>query len=105
MNLLRTTHPQALDSRAAVVLEVTHLAKLKVDLLYSFIEIWLLKNCKSEWTLEQIEEIQPKDHENHVYIRIQFSDVKEALYFKLGPYLLYDKPQIPLFLNLLVNTL
>ena len=99
MHLLRTTHPQILENGFTVVLEVSHLTKLKVDLLYSFIEIWLLKNCKSEWTLEHLEEVQQEDHANHTYIRILFIDVREALYFKLSPYFLHDKPQIPLFLS------
>jgi len=96
MNLLRSTHTEDLDAGYTVVLEVSHLARLKIDLLYSFIEVWLFKNCKSEWTLEQVEEMQPQDHANHTYIRIIFGDAKEAMYFKLSPYLLHNQPSIPL---------
>ena len=99
MNLLRESHEQTLSNGFPVVLEVTHLKKLTVDLLYSFIEIWLFKNCKSPWDLSQIEEVaDTPDHATHTYIRIVFKDVREALYFKLGPHALYNKPEMPLLL-------
>lgn len=99
MNLLRSTHPQSLADGFTVVLEVSHLKKITVELLYSFIEMWLFRHCKSEWSLEHIEEVKDKDHANHVYFRIVFSDVREAIYFKLSPNFLHDKPSVPLFLQ------
>jgi hypothetical protein len=98
MNLLRTSRPVILANGKPVVLEVSHLKKITVDLLYSFIEMWLYKNCKSPWTLEHIEEVNEEDHATHSYIRIVFKDVREALYFKLSPSFLHSKPTVPLML-------
>jgi hypothetical protein len=100
MNLIRESHSQSLVDGFTVTLEVTHLKKINIDLLYSFVEIWLYKNCKSPWDLSQIEEISPTpDHIPHTYIRIIFKDVREALYFKLGPYSLYNETDLPLFIS------
>ena len=96
MNLLRSTHAYNLRSGVPVVLEVSHLNVLKKTLLYSFIEAWLHKNCHSEWTLEHIEDFKETDSTNHAYFRIIFSDVREALYFKLGPYSLHNQSSVPL---------
>jgi len=97
MNLLRESHHQTLTNGFAVTLEVSHLKKITIDLLYSFVEIWLFKNCKSPWDLQQIEEISKSpDHSPHTYIRIVFSDVREAIYFKMGPYGLYNESDMPL---------
>ena len=105
MNLLRESHTQTLADGFPVVLEVTHLNKLTIDLLYSFVEIWLFKNCKSPWDLSQIEEIaKTPDHAPHTYIRIVFKDVREALYFKMGPYSLYNETEMPLFVCFECNT-
>lgn len=105
MNLLRETHTEVLADGFTVTLEVSHLKKITVDLLYSFVEIWLFKNCKSPWDLSQIEEIAPTpDHAPHTYIRIIFKDVREALYFKMGPYSLYNEPDMPLFVCFGCNT-
>ena len=96
--MLRESHTQALADGFTVTLEVSHLKKITVDLLYSFIEMWLFKNCKSPWDLSQIEEIaRTPDHATHTYIRIVFKDVREALYFKMGPHSLYNKTDLPLF--------
>lgn len=105
MNLLRESHHQTLAEGFPVTLEVSHLKKMTVDLLYSFIEIWLFKNCKSPWDLSQLEEVaSTPDHATHTYIRIIFNDVREALYFKLGPHALYSKPDAPLMLLSFYNT-
>lgn len=98
MQLLRESHEQTLTDGFPVTLEVSHLKKITIDMLYSFIEAWLFKNCKSPWDLSQIEEVAAtSDHKVHTYIRIVFKDVREALYFKLGPHMLHNKPEMPLF--------
>lgn len=105
MNLLRESHHQSLAKGFPVTLEVTHLKKMTADLLYSFIEMWLYKNCKSGWELSHLEEIaKTPDHATHTYIRIIFQDVREALYFKLSPQHLYSKPEMPLMLLSFCNT-
>jgi hypothetical protein len=105
MNLLRESHEKTLADGFTVTLEVSHLKKMTVDLLYSFIEAWLFKNCKSPWDLTQLEEVaQTADHKVHTYIRIVFKDVREALYFKMGPHSLYSKPEMPLFVCFHSNT-
>lgn len=97
--MLRESHDPALADGFKVVLEVSHLKKLTVDLLYSFVEIWLLKNCKSPWDLSLLEEISTApDHHTRTILRIVFKDVREALYFKLSPHALYNKPEPHLFL-------
>ena len=103
MNLCRVTHPEEIDNGVPVVMEVSHLKKLTVDLLYSFIEMWLWKNCKSPWKLEQIEDLRVEDHRNHIYFRIFFSDVREAIYFKLSPFTLHDSPQLLMLMNFCTN--
>lgn len=84
-----------------IVLEVSHLKPTDVDMLYSLIEIWLLKNCRSPWTLEEIQETREQDHKNHVYIRLVFQDPREAVYYKLSPSYLHNRPVVPYFLSLL----
>jgi hypothetical protein len=97
MNLLRESHSQKEAKGFPVILEVSHLKKITIDLLYGFIESWLLKNCKSPWELNHVQEISDHvDHKTHTYIRIVFSDVREALYFKMGPHGMYNRSSLPL---------
>lgn len=82
-----------------ITLEVSHLKQTNIDLLYSLIEIWLRKNCKSPWTLEEIQESRGEDHKTHSYIRLVFQDPREAVYYKLSPSYLHNRTQIPFFLR------
>lgn len=105
MNLLRSTHLHDVEYGTAVVLDVSHLKSMSISLLYSFIEAWLYKNCKSEWTLEQIESESVQDHSPHVYFRLIFQDIREALYFKLSPFCLQNQVCIQQTLCFMVNFL
>lgn len=80
------------------MLEVSHLKRTDVDMLYSLIEIWLNKNCRNPWTLEEVEEVRGEDHKEHVYIRLVFQDPREAIFYKLSPSYLHNRPVLPLFL-------
>jgi hypothetical protein len=77
-----------------VVLEVSHLKSLTIDLLYSFIEIWLRGHCKKPWHLEQYEEREPLGRRPKIYIRIEFQDLNEAMIFKLSPNFLHNQPTV-----------
>jgi len=97
VNILRSTNQQTVLAKGfPIVLEVTHLKQTDVDMLYSLIEIWLRKNCRSSWNLE---EIQVTKERPHTYIRLVFQDPREAVYYKLSPSFLHHKPALPLFMR------
>lgn len=87
MHLLRSTH-RPLSLGFPILLEVSHLSHMDVDLLYSLIAIWLYRNCKNEWSLEQVEETTS----HHTFIRLVFSDPSEAMYYKLSSSYVHNKP-------------
>jgi hypothetical protein len=100
MNVLRATHSQVPINDYTVVLEVSHLKTSTVDMLYVFIEAWLKKHCHQPWDLIQFQEVdRTPEHNVFTYFRIVFSDLHEAIYFKLSPNLLYSKPEHPLALD------
>lgn len=99
MSTLRSTNQQQeLAQGFPIVLEVSHLKPTDVDLLYSLIEIWLRKHCKSPWNLEEIEILKEADNKTHTYIRLVFQDPREAVYYKLSPSFLHHRPSVPYFL-------
>lgn len=99
VSTLRSTNQQtSLAQGFPIILEVSHLKQTNVDLLYSLIEIWLRKNCKSPWTLEEIQETRGEDHKVHSYIRLVFQDPREAVFYKLSPSYLHNRTEIPFFL-------
>jgi len=96
---MRTTNQKSkLSQGFPIVLEVSHLKQTNVDMLYSLIEIWLRQNCKSPWTLEEINEIKGEDRKTHIYIRLVFQDPREAVFYKLSPSYLHNRQQVPFFL-------
>jgi len=102
VSTLRSTNQQTdLAQGFPIILEVSHLKQTNIDLLYSFIEIWLRKNCRSPWTLEEIKETQDEDHRIHTYIRLVFQDPREAVFYKLSPSYLHNQTDMPFFLSFL----
>ena len=102
VNTLRSTNQQVqLAKGFPILVEVSHLRPTDVDMLYSLIEIWLRKNCRSVWTLEEIQESKPSDRKERTYIRLVFQDPREAVFYKLSPSYLHNRPMIPYFLSCL----
>lgn len=79
-----------LERDVPVWLDLSQYSQRRVDLLYSWIEIWLFKNCKSGWSLD----LHQSDTESRILLAIHFSDVREALYFKLSPLLVNNQNSV-----------
>jgi hypothetical protein len=77
---MRSSLVGTLERDILVILDLTQSSPRKIDLLYSWIEMWLFRNCKSGWVLEILPGKQ-------VLMAVHFSDVREALYFKMSPLL------------------
>jgi hypothetical protein len=81
--LRESTHSGG-KSNHQVVMDLSHLDQKHIDLLFSWIEIWLRRNCKSGWHIVTSEDpihVQAPHH----YLKVEFEDAREALYFKLSP--------------------
>ena len=90
MVYLRSTCDLHTVNTNPVILDVTKLGSQKIDLLFSWVELWLRQHCKSPWSVDLLEEKKPSSAKARIIICVKFSDVREALYFKLGPmYLSY----------------
>ena len=84
MSVLRSTIHQENSGGTSVDLNVSHLTQGAIQLLYSWLEIWLFRHCKSGWTIEADSDdnpYQPKTRQ----LSIRFDDAREAVYFKLSP--------------------
>jgi hypothetical protein len=77
MSVLRSTNNHYHQQGSAIVaLRVSHLNPSAIQLLYSWLEIWMFRHCKSGWAIEA---------DSNSVLSIRFDDVREALYFKLSP--------------------
>ena len=75
MPVLRSTNHQYHQQGTTVALNVSHLKHGAIQLLYSWLEIWLFRHCRSGWAIEVTDST----------LSIRFDDVREAVYFKLSP--------------------
>ncbi len=67
-----------------VVMDLSHLDHKHVDLLFSWIEIWLHRHCKAGWHITFSDETEHVKSPHH-YLKVDFQDAREAMYFKLSP--------------------
>ena len=93
MNVLRSTDHAGLSPRHLVSLNLAHLSERNLELFYSWIEIWLHRNCNAGWHMEMQE--RPVKHQTRpeTHLCVTFADPREAIYFKMSPE--YAHGQLP----------
>lgn len=69
------------DEVFPVILDLTKQKKDSIELIYTFIEMWLMKHAHHGWTLELLLEASNNTH----FLKIIFENPQDAIYFKLGP--------------------
>lgn len=79
--MLRSTDHDCAMNGYAVSLNLSHLKQREVELFYSWVEIWLFHHCKSGWKMN----IEGESEDRKTQLSVVFTDVREALYFKLSP--------------------
>jgi hypothetical protein len=83
MSVLRSTNNHY-QQGTAIDLDVSHLTQGALELLYSWLEIWLFRHCKAGWAI-QISKDDIFTRPRKATLTIYFDDVREAVYFKLSP--------------------
>jgi hypothetical protein len=85
MSVLRsTTNHYRQQGSASIALNVSHLSQGAIQLLYSWLEIWLYRHCKGGWTIEADSDDNPYQPRTKC-LSIRFDDMREAVFFKLSP--------------------
>ncbi len=85
MSVLRSTDNHSYQhSGVTVDLNISRFNPGSIQLLYSWLEIWLFRHCKSGWKIEVITDDTPYVPCKSI-LSVRFDDVREAVYFKLSP--------------------
>lgn len=84
MHTTRETSHSTIQSGHLVVMDLSHLDQTHFDLFYSWVEIWLYRNCKSAWHIVMADKTDDLLDPHH-YLKVEFEDAREAIYFKLSP--------------------
>lgn len=103
MSVLRSTDHDMASAGFEVSMSLAHLDERNVEMFYSWIEIWLHKNCKAGWHMETQERSVRSQTTPATYLVISFDDAREAIYFKLSPE--YMRGQIAPLTHFCVNGL
>lgn len=66
------------DSKFHIDVDLTSYPTKQAKLFYTWIVLWCHRHCKSDWTVQLLED-------KHTHLMVRFVDGREAVYFKMSP--------------------